>query len=303
MKNLKTEITHYLEYCSLQKSLSNHTIKAYRIDLNQFISFKPKMSISKIDLNDYIGYLHKKFKPKTIRRKIASLKAFIRYLYYQDKIEFNPFDKIDTNFKEPVVLPHIIPEYLIEQLLSAAYIDINTASSKNKKNVCLRNAAILELLFATGARVSEVCSLKSKDVDLISKTVRIFGKGSKERIIQIENEDVVSLLKSYKFAFSEYLSPNSYFFLNNRYNRFSEQSVRIVINNLEKQINSPIHITPHMFRHSVATLLLEEDVDIRYIQRILGHSLINTTQIYTHVTSLKQKEILRTKHPRNKIHI
>lgn len=303
MKNLKTEITHYLEYCSLQKSLSNHTIKAYRIDLNQFISFKQKMSISKIDLNDYIGYLHKKFKPKTIRRKIASLKAFIRYLYYQDKIEFNPFDKIDTNFKEPVVLPHIIPEYLIEQLLSAAYIDINTASSKNQRNVCLRNAAILELLFATGARVSEVCSLKSKDVDLISKTVRIFGKGSKERIIQIENEDVVSLLKSYKFAFSEYLSPNSYFFLNNRYNRFSEQSVRIVINNLEKQINSPIHITPHMFRHSVATLLLEEDVDIRYIQRILGHSSINTTQIYTHVTSLKQKEILRTKHPRNKIHI
>lgn len=303
MINLKTEITHYLKYCSLQKNLSNHTIKAYRIDLTQFVSFKQKISISKIDLNDYLEYLHKKFKPKTTRRKIASLKAFVHYLYYQDKIESNPFDKIDTSFKEPMVLPHIMPEYLIEKLLSAAYLNINMASSQNQKNVCLRNAAILELLFATGARVSEICSLKSKDVDLISKTVRIFGKGSKERIIQIENQDVISILKAYKFAFSEYLSPNNYFFLNNRYNRFSEQSVRIIINNLEKQIKSPIHITPHMFRHSVATLLLEEDVDIRYIQRILGHSSINTTQIYTHVTSLKQKEILRTKHPRNKIHI
>lgn len=97
--------------------------------------------------------------------------------------------------------------------------------------------------------------------------------------------------------------PDSYLFLNSRHNRLSEQSVRTVITNLEKQISSPIHITPHMFRHSVATLLLEEDVDIRYIQKILGHSSINTTQIYTHVTSSKQREILRTKHPRNKIHI
>ena len=162
---------------------------------------------------------------------------------------------------------------------------------------------MIELLFATGARISEICSLKTESIDLTAKTVRIFGKGARERIIQIENSDVISILLRYTIAFSEYLRPDSYFFLNNRKNRLSEQSVRTIITNLEKEINSSIHITPHMFRHSVATLLLEEDVDIRYIQKILGHSSISTTQIYTHVTSAKQKEILRTRHPRNKIHI
>ena len=126
---------------------------------------------------------------------------------------------------------------------------------------------------------------------------------SKERIIQIENNDVISILMRYMLSTANHPQPDSYLFLNSRHNRLSEQSVRTVITNLEKQISSPIHITPHMFRHSVATLLLEEDVDIRYIQKILGHSSINTTQIYTHVTSSKQREILRTKHPRNKIHI
>lgn len=103
--------------------------------------------------------------------------------------------------------------------------------------------------------------------------------------------------------FSDHICANGYFFLNNRKQRFSEQSVRIVIRRLETQIKSDIHITPHMFRHSVATMLLEEDVDIRYIQKILGHSSITTIQIYTHVTSAKQREIIRTKHPRNKIHM
>ncbi len=178
-----------------------------------------------------------------------------------------------------------------------------SATTKYEKLTTLRNTAIIELLFATGARISEICSLKLKDIDLTSKTVRIFGKGSKERIIQIENDDVISILMRYMLSTANHSQPDSYLFLNSRHNRLSEQSVRTVITNLEKQISSPIHITPHMFRHSVATLLLEEDVDIRYIQKILGHSSINTTQIYTHVTSSKQREILRTKHPRNKIHI
>jgi integrase/recombinase XerD len=188
-------------------------------------------------------------------------------------------------------------------MLNVSYQNIETSLTERQKQISVRNTAIIELLFATGARISEICSLKAENIDLSAKTVRIFGKGAKERIIQIENDDVVAILKKYILLNSDYIRSDGYFFLNNRNNRLSEQSVRTIIANLEKQINSPIHITPHMFRHSVATLLLEEDVDIRYIQRILGHSSINTTQIYTHVTSSKQREILRTKHPRNKIHI
>ena len=303
MIDLRNEIISYIEYCEKQKKLSQHTIKAYRVDLTQFITYKVSMSISKDDLSKYIQHLHEEFKPKTVRRKIASLKAFIHYLYYQDIIDKNPFDKMDISFKEPLLLPRTIPEHLIHELLISLYENIKTAMTIYEKSTAIRNTAVIELLFATGARISEICSLKSKDIDLNAQTVRILGKGSKERIIQIENYDVLSILNRYKALFSDYIQPDEYFFLNNRKQRFSEQSVRTVIRNLERQIDSDMHITPHMFRHSVATMLLEEDVDIRYIQKILGHSSITTTQIYTHVTSSKQREIIRTKHPRNKMHM
>lgn len=301
MIDLQNEFRSYLIYCKKQKKLSEHTLKAYRIDLTQFLTFKEKQSIEKENLKYYIIHLHEKFKPKTIRRKIASLKAFVHYLYYNDIIENNPFDKIDISFKEPLRLPRTIPEHIIERIIKASYDNIRFASTTYQQNIAVRNAAVVEILFATGARISEICSLKINDLDFNAHTVKIFGKGAKERIIQIENGDVLYILNRYRELFSNDIDRNSFFFLNNRKSRLSEQSVRIILKNLEKQINSDIHITPHMFRHSVATLLLEEDVDIRYIQRILGHSSITTTQIYTHVTSSKQKEILRTKHPRNKI--
>ena len=303
MNNLTSEMEQYLTYCKKQKGLSSHTLKAYQIDLRQYAEFKRPITLDRTSLTNYICYLHEQFKPKTAKRKIASLKAFAHYLYYQDIIDSNPFDKIDTGYKEPSQLPRTIPSYLIKGILNAAYKNIDCASSERKRHICIRNTAILELLFATGARISEICSLRTENIDLSTKTVKIFGKGSKERIIQIENKDVLAILRKYKSIFSTDITEADFFFLNNRKNRLSEQSVRIIIQNLEKQINSDIHITPHMFRHSVATMLLEEDVDIRYIQKILGHSSITTTQIYTHVTSSKQKEILRTKHPRNKIHI
>ena len=303
MINLQNEIALYITYCEKQKKLSQHTIKAYRIDLTQFMAYKANMDISKYDLLEYIQHLHETFKPKTVRRKIASLKAFIHYLYYQDIIDKNPFDKMDISFKEPLLLPRIIPEHLIRKILVSLYENIKTATTSYERLTSIRNTAVIELLFATGARISEICSLKLKDIDLNTQTVRILGKGSKERIIQIENYDVLSILNRYKSLCADYTQQDGYFFLNNRKQRLSEQSVRTVIRNLEKQINSDIHITPHMFRHSIATMLLEEDVDIRYIQKILGHSSITTTQIYTHVTSSKQREIIRTKHPRNKIHM
>lgn len=301
--DLKTKINEYIHYCKRQKNLSDLTVKAYRIDLTQFYTYKDDMTIQKADLINFVQYLHENFKPKTVRRKIASVKAFTHYLCYQDYIESNPFDKIDTSFKEPKLLPRTIPEHMLRQIFITIYKNINSAKTINKKNTAIKSAAVIELLFATGARISEVCSLRVSDVDLVNKTVRIYGKGSRERIIQIENKDVISILRQYTEIFLTEPETSDFFFINNRNHRLSEQSVRYVIKHLEEQIKSDIHITPHMFRHSVATLLLENDVDIRYIQRILGHSSITTTQIYTHVTSVKQKEILRTKHPRNDISI
>lgn len=298
--DLKINITAYLRYCSEQKTLSPKTTKAYGIDLLQFVEFS-NGSFDKNNIINYISHLHRQFKPKTAKRKIAALKAFTHYLMIQEIIDTNPFDKIDTSFREPMVLPKIIPMNIIGEILTSAYENYHQCCTRFSQKKAIRDIAVLEVLFATGARVSEICTLTPDAVDLINHTVKIFGKGSRERIIQIENSDVLKALNCYYEAFCDDISAAGFFFVNKMHQRLTEQSVRAMINKYVTAIGYEKHITPHMFRHSFATLLLEEDVDIRYIQKILGHSSIATTQIYTHVSMAKQKQILSVKHPRNKI--
>ena len=301
MFEYKLHIDEFLNYCRYHKKLSDKTIRAYKIDLSQYGVFSNELS--KQALWDYIEYLNKKYKPKTAKRKLATLKAFIHFLLLQDLIDFNPFDKLETTIKEPLLLPKTIPLGVIAKLISFSYQQIVFAKSDYQIRSAVRNTAILELLFATGARVAEICTLRSDNVDLLGNSVKFYGKGSKERIIPIENFAVLSILRIYHSLFEKEIPDSGYFFVNKLGRRMTEQSVRNMINFYCKQCGVDMHITPHMFRHSFATLLLEEDVDIRYIQRMLGHSSITTTQIYTHVTSAKQKEILKTKHPRNKLNI
>ena len=301
MFNLTSQIKKFLYHCEFNKKLSSKTIKAYSIDLEQFYCFSVG-AFNKECLLNYIAALHQKYKPKTTKRKIACLKAFANYLTYEEIISENPFTRIKTSFKEPMILPKTIPLEIIQQILSCAYSELeNDCLSKYRRKEVTRDIAVLELLFATGARVSEICMLKKNNIDLINRTVRILGKGSRERIIQIENLDVLQTLSSYYLIFEDDISDKGWFFVNRLHNRLSEQSVRFMIKKYAEQIGHNEHITPHMFRHSFATLLLEEEVDIRYIQRLLGHSSITTTEIYTHVSSTKQREILATRHPRNKI--
>lgn len=165
----------------------------------------------------------------------------------------------------------------------------------------MRDVAILELLFATGMRISELCSLHTDDIDLIEGSVKIYGKGAKERLIQICNQNVLIALRNYVGCWNDKIQTSNHFFLNRLGNPLSDQSVRYMIQKYCGQAGISLHITPHMFRHSFATFLLEEDVDLRYIQHLLGHSSITTTQIYTHVTLKKQRDILTYKHPRNKL--
>lgn len=301
MFEYKLHIDEFLNYCRYHKKLSDKTIRAYKIDLSQYGVFSNELS--KQALWDYIEYLNKKYKPKTAKRKLATLKAFIHFLLLQDLIDFNPFVKLETTIKEPLLLPKTIPLGVIAKLISFSYQQIVFAKSDYQIRSAVRNTAILELLFATGARVAEICTLRSDNVDLLGNSVKFYGKGSKERIIPIENFAVLSILRKYHSLFEKEIPDSGYFFVNKLGRRMTEQSVRNMINFYCKQCGVDMHITPHMFRHSFATLLLEEDVDIRYIQRMLGHSSITTTQIYTHVTSAKQKEILKTKHPRNKLNI
>jgi len=296
--------SRYFDYCEFQKNLNQKTIKAYRIDIAQFFDFivTKEGGFIKTNISDYITHLHRNYKPKTIKRKIASLKAFFSWMEYEEILEYNPFTKLNLKFQEPHLLPRTIPVNVIELLFSTVYHELVIESKTSYKvATSLRDVAVLELLFATGMRVSELCSLKSNDLDIENNIVRIYGKGSKERIVPISNSSVLGALKKYKAEYNDSIEGSDYFFVNRLNHRLSEQSVRFMINRYTEKANITEHITPHMFRHSFATLLLEEDVDIRYIQQILGHSSITTTQIYTHVSTKKQNDILTEKNPRNRI--
>lgn len=292
----------FLYYCEFSKKLNEKTLKAYKIDLDQFEQFNDG-ELSKTNLTNYIEDLHAKYKPKTVRRKIAAIKAFVHFLIIEDYIDQNPFLKVNISFREPILLPKTIPFYIIQQILRSAYKHRREAENEYQYNMALRDIAVLEMLFATGMRVSELCQLKNSCLDMETHTVKIMGKGSKERIIQIENYEVLHILKEYCTAFFDDIETTGYIFINKLHKPLKEQSVREIINKYVKMTNCNMHITPHMYRHSFATLLLEEDVDMRYIQRLLGHSSITTTQIYTQVSVRKQKEILSAKHPRNKMSI
>ena len=301
MNNLQTTIKNYLDFCQYQKRLDKKTLKAYRIDLRQFteqISVDTASLITPNILEAFISALHQTYKPKTVKRKIASLKAFFHYLEYKDIIEKNPFNKLQIKFREPTILPKTIPLHVIETFLSTMYAQKKLAVTPYQQKSILRDIAVIELLFATGMRISELCSLKSKDINLHEGDVLIYGKGSKERRIQITNDDIISLLKDYQSEYCSEIENCGYFFVNRLKNRLSEQSVREMIKKYTALAAIDLHITPHMFRHSFATCLLEADVDIRYIQEMLGHSSINITEIYTHVAMSKQKDILANKHPR-----
>lgn len=304
MINYAEIINQYLDYCKFQKKLSEKTIRAYTIDLKQYGDNAKGLDwMQKNTLTQYITHLHKTYKSKTVKRKIACLKAFFHYLEVEELIENTPFNKIQTKFQEEIVLPKTIPLKTINKIFSTAYNELeNEKQTAFKHQSIIRDIAVLELLFATGVRISELCSLTKQDIDLKNHTIRIFGKGSKERFIQIENSQVLKAVKLYQSEFSK-RNNTEYFFINRLNHKLSEQSVRAMINNYVKLAGVNMHITPHMFRHSFATLLLEEDVDIRYIQHFLGHASITTTQIYTQVSMKKQKKILSKKHPRNKIQI
>ena len=301
MNNLEQITKEYLNYCQYQKCLDSKTLKAYRIDLAQFISKIELTNLEEITvpvMECYIQHLHETFQPRTAKRKIASLKALFHFLEYKDMIATNPFSKIYTKFREPIILPKTIPLYTVEQFLKAVYSAHTNASTPCQKRTTLRDIALTELLFATGMRISELCDLPFEHVNLQDGTILIYGKGSKERCLQIGNLSVLQILRTYAKEFhTEHTDTR--FFLNANGTPVSDQSVRRMIQKYCDQASISLHITPHMFRHTFATSLLEADVDIRYIQEMLGHSSINVTQIYTHVTTAKQRDILRTKHPRN----
>lgn len=298
----KEQVKKYLEYCEFRKELDWNTLKAYRIDLKQFFEYVQEDMPEKNKIEEYITELHKKYKQKTIKRKIASIKAYYNYLEECEIIDDSPFRKIRVKFKETTVLPRVIPREEIELLLNYMYSRENVNSDKTYK-YWLRDIAVVETLFATGARVYEISHIKLDCINLNTGLIKIMGKGGKERYIQVAAPEVLDILKKYYEYNSEAIKTSGFFFVNSRGNRYTEQSIRLMLKKYTKLAGIKRNITPHMFRHSFATYLIEEEVDVTYVQQILGHSSIKTTQIYIHIAAKKQAEILREKHPRKLMHI
>lgn len=307
MALLTQAIADFIHHCKIEKGLNSKTLKAYQTDLLQFaIYFKTTeqpltiQSISKSELRQFLESLFH-LKPKTIKRKIASLKAMFNYLEYDEQIDTNPVRKLRIKIKEPKMLPRVMELQEIRKILKAVYKEKNSFKDESSYALfeAVRNTVIIELLFSTGGRVSEIAGLKEDDINLATGDVIINGKGNKQRIIQICNEELLALLKFYKKLLVQRSGHNGNTFLINRLNKpISDQSIRLLVKRLYKAAGIKKHITPHVFRHSFATLLLENDVDIKYIQEMLGHSSVAITQIYTHVNKAKQRHLLRTKHPR-----
>ena len=284
-------IRSFLDSLFIEKGLSKNTIKSYESDLKEFFAWchnihkKLPSKLTSSSINIYLGYLFKKnIKSSSVNRKLSTLKAFYIFLYKQKLILKIPTEDIETP-KIQKKLPSTLSENEVEKLLKAP---------KDTNIIELRDKAMLEMLYATGMRISELVNLKEVNVDKNRQVVKVLGKGSKERLIPFGDEALDSLQK----YLHKRNSRNIYIFLNNRDNKLSRvgfwQRVKIYL----KRVHLKSDITPHTLRHAFATHLLNRGADLRSVQLLLGHSDLSTTQIYTHIAKQRLSEMHKKHHPR-----
>jgi integrase/recombinase XerC len=278
------EVDKYLQYLDKELNFSPNTIESYRLDLADFFSFVKEynidyLNINKNDIRVYFKYLDTKhLKNATIARRITSVRSFYNYLLLQKKVSANIFKSI----RNPKIERHL-PTYLnyeeIEKILEN--IDISTIKG-------LRNRLIIELFYATGCRVSELINIKTKEIDLYAKKIRVTGKGSKERIVYYGEYADIYLRK---YLNSGYNKDSDYLLLNDNLKPFTVYEIEKLVNHLVEHISINVHVTPHTLRHTFATHLLNNGADIRTVQELLGHASLNTTGIYTHISTDRLKEV------------
>lgn len=291
---MEKEIENFIEYLIIEKKYSKNTVTSYERDLKKFqkiMDNKKINNISKKDIQNYLNELNKNQSSRSISRNISTLKSFYKYLKINKKITINPMDQIN-NPKTKKALPKVLSEEEVNKLL-----DIQL-----KTNFDYRNKAMLELMYSSGLRVSELINLNLNDIDLDNDTVKIFGKGSKERIIPL-NDYAKEALKEYITVHRKELfkhGENNYLFLNNHGNKMTRQGFFKILQKLAREKNIKTELSPHTLRHSFATHLLKYGADLRSIQELLGHSDISSTQIYTHITNEKLEKNYKEYHPHGK---
>lgn len=289
------ELRDYIDYIKYERKLSLETVKNYKYDLEKFLLFLKEKGIFDInlvttkDIEDYLATL-KNFSPKTVSRNITSINNFMLFLLKEKKIDFNPCEFIDRP-KLNKNLPTVLSIEEVDKLLDIPL----------KTKYDYRNKAMLEILYGSGLRISELINLTTRDVDFENAVIRCLGKGSKERIVPI-NDYIIHYLKLYLDKRNLFLikGQNDYLFLNNHGKQMTRQGFLKNLQKILKEKNITKHVTPHTLRHSFATHILSGGADLRSIQLLLGHSDISTTKIYTHISHEKVKDDYKQFHPRGK---
>ena len=286
-------IEEFIDYLRFEKKYSENTISSYKRDLNKLNSYLKKdfTKLTKADIQKYIQNLSKNESSNTISRTISSLKSFYKFLEINKYTNTNPLTTIISP-KTARKLPKVLSEEEVNKLL-----DINLNNDFD-----YRNKAMLELMYSSGLRVSELINLTVNDVDLKNSLVRIFGKGSKERIVPL-NDYATEALNNYILYHRPKLfkqKENNYLFLNNHGNQMTRQGFFKTLKKIAKEKGIKSELSPHTLRHSFATHLLKYGADLRSIQELLGHSDISTTQIYTHITNEMLEKNYHEYHPHGK---
>ena len=292
-------IDGFKSYLNVERNFSEHTLNAYYSDILSYILWLNGQSCIDVDFNklrEYLYFIQKfDYKKTTIARKTASLRTFYKFLFRERYIESNPATALISP-KKPKSLPKFLTPDEIERILNN--VKINTPAG-------FRNRVILELLWATGMRVSELSNLNFGDLNLEENEIKVFGKGAKERIVLVSNRAKDYLIQYIKTA-RNLLAPGydigevnekSPLFINNTGFRLQNKTIRNVINEVVEKIELPKKVTPHVFRHSFATHLIENGADLRVVQELLGHAGISNTQIYTHISMKHLQDVYNTTHP------
>lgn len=289
-----TYIDDFIKYIR-NKNYSNYTISCYEKDLNQYLEFlnENKKNILDVDykfLRTYLSMLYdKKYAKKTIARHISSLKSFYKFLFKNNIIDKNPMVLIKTP-----KLDKKLPKFLYYDDIDALLNVPDTSTFLG-----LRDALILESLYSTGIRVSELVNIEIKDINFSENTILILGKGNKERYV-IYGSKMENLLEKYIKERATFHPNHDYLFVNRYYGKISDRSIRKIIDTNIKKGALNLKISPHTLRHTFATHMLDSGADIEIVKELLGHESLSTTQIYTHVTNESLKRVYDKSHPRAK---
>lgn len=291
-------INKFLDYLKYQKNYSDYTIINYKKDIDEYLMF---LDNSKLKYNDmdyskcilYLNYLNvNKNAKSTISRKLSSLRTLYKYLVLNNKVSSNPFLLISSPKKEKKI-PKFINYNNIEEIFSIPKLDTKEG---------IRERLILEILYGCGIRVSELVNIKIKDIDFNNKTILIFGKGSKERIVSF-GEYAKDIIKLYieeareKFLLGLY---SDYLIVGKKEEKLTTRRIEQIIDDIIKRTSIKLNITPHMFRHTFATHLLDNGCDLLAVQELLGHASLSSTEIYTHVSNEHLRDVFIKCHPRNR---